>query len=451
MIDFEDLLELAVRLYEEDEWALAALRERYRAFTVDEYQDVNLLQQTLLELWLGDRRRALRGRRRLPVDLRLHRRLAASGCSGSPRATRSATVVRLEEQLPLDAGGAGAREPARAAARAARRRRCGRRGRPGRSRCCAGSARPRTRARSCSSACGRSRPRASPYEEMAVLIRTNARSADFEEVFARCGHPVPGRVAARPRRRPAAAEGAARRAASARWPTRCGGSREEPGSLEPVPDGLGERELDAAGRSRSPGASWPRSSTTARGRSSSGFELSCARGSTTARRRGVHLLTLPPREGARVRRGVPPARRGEGAPVQAGNARAGRDRRGAAAALRRHDAGEAPPRAHLGAARRAASWPSSASTAPAPAARRPRARGRRTTRPTRALKRWRLQRSRSRTRSPPTSSSTTATLAEIADAPPEHDRRARVGPGRRPGEARALRRRGARRRSVRRG
>src|SRR4029077_13393738 len=26
-----------------------------RAFTVDEYQDVNLLQQTLLDLWLGDR------------------------------------------------------------------------------------------------------------------------------------------------------------------------------------------------------------------------------------------------------------------------------------------------------------------------------------------------------------------------------------------------------------
>ena len=44
-----------MRLYEEDERALAALRERYRAFTVDEYQDVNLLQQSLLELWLGDR------------------------------------------------------------------------------------------------------------------------------------------------------------------------------------------------------------------------------------------------------------------------------------------------------------------------------------------------------------------------------------------------------------
>src|SRR5438132_3050586 len=55
LVDFEDLLELAVRTYEEDEWAVAALRERYRAFTVDEYQDVNLLQQSLLELWLGGR------------------------------------------------------------------------------------------------------------------------------------------------------------------------------------------------------------------------------------------------------------------------------------------------------------------------------------------------------------------------------------------------------------
>src|SRR5438093_3887925 len=34
LVDFEDLLELTVRTYEEDEWALAAVRERYRAFPV---------------------------------------------------------------------------------------------------------------------------------------------------------------------------------------------------------------------------------------------------------------------------------------------------------------------------------------------------------------------------------------------------------------------------------
>jgi DNA helicase-2/ATP-dependent DNA helicase PcrA len=55
MLDFEDLLERAVRLLEADDGVRAAVHERWRAFTVDEYQDVNLLQQTLLDLWLGER------------------------------------------------------------------------------------------------------------------------------------------------------------------------------------------------------------------------------------------------------------------------------------------------------------------------------------------------------------------------------------------------------------
>ena len=55
LVDFEDMLELAVRLLEEDAPARDRFRSRFRAFTVDEYQDVNLLQQILLELWLGDR------------------------------------------------------------------------------------------------------------------------------------------------------------------------------------------------------------------------------------------------------------------------------------------------------------------------------------------------------------------------------------------------------------
>ena len=54
-VDFEDLLVTAIELYERDRDALGVVQARYRAFTVDEYQDVNLLQQTLLELWLGDR------------------------------------------------------------------------------------------------------------------------------------------------------------------------------------------------------------------------------------------------------------------------------------------------------------------------------------------------------------------------------------------------------------
>jgi DNA helicase-2/ATP-dependent DNA helicase PcrA len=55
LLDFEDLLGRTVHLLESDEAARAAVHERWRAFTVDEYQDVNLLQQSLLELWLGER------------------------------------------------------------------------------------------------------------------------------------------------------------------------------------------------------------------------------------------------------------------------------------------------------------------------------------------------------------------------------------------------------------
>jgi DNA helicase-2/ATP-dependent DNA helicase PcrA len=54
-IDFEDLLEGTLRLLTDDERAASMVRARYRAFTVDEYQDVNLLQQSLLDVWTGRR------------------------------------------------------------------------------------------------------------------------------------------------------------------------------------------------------------------------------------------------------------------------------------------------------------------------------------------------------------------------------------------------------------
>ncbi len=54
-IDLEDVLLCAVALLAEDERVAAEVRQQYRAFVVDEYQDVSPLQQTLLELWLGGR------------------------------------------------------------------------------------------------------------------------------------------------------------------------------------------------------------------------------------------------------------------------------------------------------------------------------------------------------------------------------------------------------------
>jgi DNA helicase II / ATP-dependent DNA helicase PcrA len=55
VVDFEDLLELCIRMYDEDANALAEFRSRCGAITVDEFQDVNLLQHELLERWLGPR------------------------------------------------------------------------------------------------------------------------------------------------------------------------------------------------------------------------------------------------------------------------------------------------------------------------------------------------------------------------------------------------------------
>ncbi|MBM7051069.1 MULTISPECIES: ATP-dependent helicase [unclassified Rothia (in: high G+C Gram-positive bacteria)] len=55
LIDFEDVLLLAVSFLEDDETIAAAVRSQYRHFVVDEYQDVSPLQQRLLTAWLGNR------------------------------------------------------------------------------------------------------------------------------------------------------------------------------------------------------------------------------------------------------------------------------------------------------------------------------------------------------------------------------------------------------------
>jgi DNA helicase-2/ATP-dependent DNA helicase PcrA len=55
VIDFEDVLLITVGILQEDPKVAATVREQYRHFVVDEYQDVSPLQQRLLDLWLGDR------------------------------------------------------------------------------------------------------------------------------------------------------------------------------------------------------------------------------------------------------------------------------------------------------------------------------------------------------------------------------------------------------------
>ncbi|MFI6267116.1 ATP-dependent DNA helicase UvrD2 [Micromonospora sp. NPDC051006] len=55
VIDFEDMLRAAVWGIEEHADVAEQVRAQYRHFVVDEYQDVNPLQQRLLDAWLGGR------------------------------------------------------------------------------------------------------------------------------------------------------------------------------------------------------------------------------------------------------------------------------------------------------------------------------------------------------------------------------------------------------------
>lgn len=55
VIDFEDILLCTVAMLHEYPEIAAQVRDRYRHFTVDEYQDVSPLQQSVLMAWLGER------------------------------------------------------------------------------------------------------------------------------------------------------------------------------------------------------------------------------------------------------------------------------------------------------------------------------------------------------------------------------------------------------------
>ena len=194
LVDFEDLLELAIRMYDEDAAALAGFRERYRAFTVDEYQDVNLLQQSLLERWLGERDDLC------VVGDDYQSIYSFTGATpeyllGMPARFPGALVVRLEEnyrstpeilavanRLVPELGGSekvlrpvlpGGEEPLALV-------------QPDRL----------TEAEFIVGQVRRLAGEGVPYEEMAVLYRLNARSEDFEEAFALAGIPFQVRGAA---------------------------------------------------------------------------------------------------------------------------------------------------------------------------------------------------------------------------------------------------------------
>jgi DNA helicase-2/ATP-dependent DNA helicase PcrA len=186
-VDFEDLLELAVRLYDEDADAGRIFRQRYRAFTVDEYQDVNLLQQSLLERWLGDRDdlcvvgddyQAIYSFTGATPDhlLSLPQRLAHAQVFRLEENYRSTPeILELANRLVPKLG--GAEKVLRAA--------------------CASGEPPVLRA--CEDAgaevagivgnIATYHREGVPYEEIAVLYRINSRSEDFEEALSEQGIP----------------------------------------------------------------------------------------------------------------------------------------------------------------------------------------------------------------------------------------------------------------------
>jgi DNA helicase II / ATP-dependent DNA helicase PcrA len=288
-VDFEDVLELTIRLFDGDPAALAQIRAHFRAFTVDEYQDVNLLQQTLLERWLGDRDELC------AVGDDYQSIYAFTGASpqyllGLPRRFPQACVIRLESNYrssPEVLALANKIVPALGGAEKILRATRGSgpvpviRSLPARE---AETAFVVDRVRAL-------RDEGVPFEEIAVLGRTNARLADFEEPFHDAeipfqGAALLGREAARQLLRQLRRHDSTAVAETVRGLARDAGWR------EPVPDNLGERELVRQadlGRLVRLAGDFEDGERTTRDFSS---DLEARFGSTGADRRGVHLLTL---------------------------------------------------------------------------------------------------------------------------------------------------------------
>ena len=242
-IDFEDLLELAIRLYDEDDGAVDTFRARYRAFTVDEYQDVNLLQQTLLERWLGERDDLC------VVGDDYQSIYSFTGATPEhllavPRRFPHAMVVRLEENyrstpeiLELANGLVPKLGGARKVLRAVRP--------AGPEPVVKALADPAEEVDSVvAQVTALNRDGGVPYEEMAVLYRINSRSEDFEEAFSRAGIPYQvrgGAFLARPAARQMLR--VLRRSAGAGAAETVRGAAEAQGFIEAIPEGLGEEEL----------------------------------------------------------------------------------------------------------------------------------------------------------------------------------------------------------------
>jgi DNA helicase-2/ATP-dependent DNA helicase PcrA len=190
-IDFEDLLRAAVWAIEEHSDVADEVHAQYRHFVVDEYQDVNPLQQRLLDAWLG-------GRDDVTVVGDASQTIYSfTGASSAylldfARAHRGAVVVRLirdYRSTPQIVGVANAViRQARGVEARLRLELVGQRP-PG--------AEPDIRffpdevaeASAVAARCSALVAAGVPPREMAVLFRTNAQSEAYEEALAESGVP----------------------------------------------------------------------------------------------------------------------------------------------------------------------------------------------------------------------------------------------------------------------
>lgn len=242
LIDFEDVLERTIHMFENDPDASLRFRERYRAFTVDEYQDVNLLQQTLLERWLGERDDLC------VVGDDYQSIYAFTGASASyllemPKRFPRTTVVRLEEnhrstpqilefanRLVPKLG--GAKKTLIAALP------------PGPEVIITPHVDPVAEADAIAAAIVELKEQGVPYEDIAILYRTNFRSEDHEEALAALAVPFQVRDGA------FLSRAAARRVLTPLKNDRNPDVHErvvkavtKEGYVEDLPDGLGDREV----------------------------------------------------------------------------------------------------------------------------------------------------------------------------------------------------------------
>jgi DNA helicase-2/ATP-dependent DNA helicase PcrA len=198
-IDFEDMLRAAVWGIEEHADVGEQVRAQYRHFVVDEYQDVNPLQQRLLDAWLG-------GRDDVTVVGDASQTIYSfTGATSAylvdfPRTHRGATVVRLVRDYrstPQVVGLANAViRQARGAEARLRLELVGQRP-PGPEPELRIFADEPAEAAAVARRCVELTGAGTPASEIAVLFRTNAQSAAYEEALADAGVPYVVRGAER--------------------------------------------------------------------------------------------------------------------------------------------------------------------------------------------------------------------------------------------------------------